>query len=1102
MLRSKKFSALILCLALGFSVNVYGIKSNPRPVTVVQPDGTTLTIRIHGDENFHYTTTVDGYLIRKDKDGFFKYERLDEKNKLRLLTSQRVSNVGKRSADEQKFLGQLVPVRKQMDLLMSFRKKDIKRPEQILSRSVSAPRMVKSNAETKESEYLVILVNFKDKAMNFKNEDFTKWLNEPGYSVDGGTGSVKDYYRDNSMGQFIPNFVVVGPYTLAHEQTYYAANDESAGGDVNPRDMVVEALTMAKADNPDMDFSQFDNDGDGYMDNVNVIYAGYSEASTGNADDMWPHSWTLGDQAFKIDGITCNNYSCSAELVGTSGVKMDGIGTFTHEFGHVLGLKDMYDTDDYTDGYGIDPGAYSLYASGSYNNDSRTPPCLMAFERMQMGWCSPVELKDAEDVTLKTVADNEARYIDCQPDRTPGTGFEWFVLENRQQTGWDKYIPAHGLLIYHYDYTDEMVEKYWSINGPNNNAKHRCMYIVAADGIDDTNSRAGDTYPGRSGNTEFSPTSSPAAINWNGDPVNVSVTNINESDGLVTFQVNGGVTPISVIRTEVPKSIRDTSLKAEATIVKKLQDVKSMGFCWALKDEPTIEGTHVEVDAVADKVSAEITGLEPGSLYDVRAYMVMADNSVVYGASVPVTTECKVMEAPYIGDFTSWTNGELDCWNIVDNNGDGTTWIYDETTEGVVYQFDYWNDADDWLISCRMKVPENGALYFIRGVMESTTVEDLDVYVSTESRDISDFHLLKRFSFADSFGEAVPEEVDLKDYAGKEVYIAFVCKSKKLQTNLWLWQFYLTEKLGKPQITNFGLKDNSTLQVDWTPVKNASKYYLDFAEVTDEVFNNTVFVPLSDFADITGDVEVRAGTLSFYGNGVVETRDYPEGITDCKFILKSGGPYGTSVVKIEGTVDGQTWETVGPAKEVSSLDTEGSEVLLENYVKDKKYRKMRFSLNYGGRTATINYLTMSYNDGYVWDMLASGATPDDGTTMTIGETSAGEFLTGKTYAITVTAGDGSLFYDSSEPAYFKYDATGVFVPVGGDLYATAGRGMVILGGLHAGDKITCASPSGQILYSGVADGDACKFALQGYKGVTIVKVSGNEHEKTFKLMVK
>lgn len=119
----------------------------------------------------------------------------------------------------------------------------------------------------------------------------------------------------------------------------------------------------------------------------------------------------------------------------------------------------MYDTDDYTNGYGIDPGAYSLYASGSYNNDSRTPPCLMAFERLQLGWATKgtdiVELKDPEDVTLDNISTNKARFIDAQPGRAAGTGYEWFVLENRQQTGWDSYIPAHGLLIYHYDYTQE-----------------------------------------------------------------------------------------------------------------------------------------------------------------------------------------------------------------------------------------------------------------------------------------------------------------------------------------------------------------------------------------------------------------------------------------------------------------------------------------------------------------------------------------------------------------------------------------------------------------------------------------------------------------------
>ena len=154
--------------------------------------------------------------------------------------------------------------------------------------------------------------------------------------------------------------------------------------------MVKEACLLAKQNNPELNFGIFDNDGDGLIDNCYIIYAGYSEASTANDDDMWPHSWYMGDDKFNIDGVTINNYSCSAELVGQPGLPllptMDGIGTFTHEFGHVLGLKGMYDTDDYVGGYGIDPGSYSLYASGSYNNNSRTPPYLMAFERMQLGW--------------------------------------------------------------------------------------------------------------------------------------------------------------------------------------------------------------------------------------------------------------------------------------------------------------------------------------------------------------------------------------------------------------------------------------------------------------------------------------------------------------------------------------------------------------------------------------------------------------------------------------------------------------------------------------------------------------------------------------------
>lgn len=1090
---------LSLLLLVCNSGRIYAIKANPNPVTVIQPDGTTITVRIHGDENFNFVTTIDGYLIRIDKDGFFKYIDTNKGTGLNVLSDRRASDFVNRNYIENEYLNTLTPAAKMKDRIETeIARREKKAPEQILNRTISNPARFAKSKAIAESQYLVILVNFKDRAFSFKNEDFETWLNQKGYSENGGTGSVKDYYTDNSMGQFIPNFVVLGPYTLEHEQVYYAGNDESTGEDQNPRAMIYEACTMAKAANPDIDFSQFDNDKDGFMDNVNIIYAGYSEASTANSDDMWPHSWTMSDEQFTIDGITINNYACSAELVGASGTAMDGIGTFTHEFGHVLGLKDMYDTDQYTNGYGIDPGAYSLYASGSYNNDSRTPPYLMAFERVQLGWCEPEEMKDAEDVTLQPLKNNMARYINAQPDRTPGTGYEWFVFENRQQEGWDKYIPAHGLLIYHYDYTDEMVEQYWSINGPNNNAKHRCMYIKVADGIDDTNSRNGDTYPGSSGNTEFTDTSVPNALNWNGEKTNTPVTNITEKDGIIYFQVKGGTSEWSVIKTEQPSDIRDTSVKAHATIVNAMQQVKEAGFCWKLNAEPDIDDNHVK-SADNENITCDITGLEPGSIYNIRAYMILNDNSVVYGSSIPFTTECKVMNAPFVGDFTSWTNGEPDCWKIVDNNGDGTTWIYDSSSEAMVYQFDYWNNADDWLISTRMLVPENGCLYFVRGVTESTTVEILDVYVSTKSRDMNDFHLLKRYSFADSFGEQKPEEVDLSQYEGKEIYIAFVCRSEKLQNNLWLWQIYLASKLDTPTITDFSKTGNS-LNVAWTPVENAKRYYLEFAEVTDEVFNNAVFVPSEYFEKMEGNVDAITGTLTFTGDGIAETRDFPEGITNCMFIMTASGPAGNTEVIVEGTNDNSKWEQLGTILKATTYDNEGKEVLLSEYMQDKTYRKLRFRCNYGGINVKLKYLTIQYNDGKVWNYLAQGSV--DGTSTTINEQTTGEFSQGKTYAVCVYSGDGILFYDPSEIKYLETSNSIADNMTSERIYATYDNHTVTLNGVNEGSHILCTTLSGIVIYNDKAETGQISFSTEGVCGLITISVTKDGKTSVLKLIVK
>lgn len=1123
----KIFKQLLVGLGLLLCVpqDAEAVKAYPRPVTITQPDGTKITVRIHGDESFHYTTTIDGFMLERDKTGFFRYVNYDFNTGVKTLSAQRARNVGERTAEEKTFVANLKAAQLITADMKTRRTPMLKKHSRAVRPWLKKQQMMKANAANAaaannvdgESQYLVILVNFADCGFQYKNEDFETWLNEPGYSTNGGTGSVKDYWRDNSMGQFVPNFTVVGPYTLSQNQLYYAGNAEDTGEDANPRAMIKEACQLAKKANPDLDFSRYDNDGDGFVDNCYVIYAGYSEASTANGDDMWPHSWTMGDDVFEIDGVKIDEYSCSAELVGMPGAPeeptMDGIGTFTHEFGHILGLSDMYDTDDYTNGYGVDPGAYSLYASGSYNNDSRTPPCLMAFERFQMGWIDTntelTELKDPEDVELDNISTNKARYINAQPDRDVTTGVEWFILENRQQKGWDSYIPAHGLLITHFDYTQESYAEYWSVNGPNNNANHRCMYIKAADGVDDENSRAGDTYPGTSASTEFTDTSTPNSLNWDNEPVNVPITNITEQDGIIRFQVNGGTSVWDFVKTNVPTDICDVSATFTAEMTGNTADVIETGFCWSLDETPTVEGEHKTAAMADGKFSAAVDNLQPGSNYNVRAYARMSDGTVNYGSAILFTTECATAAAPFIDNFLSWTNGQPDCWQIVDRNGDGTTWILDESTGGLVYQFNYWNNADDWLISKRrIHVPENGVLFFSRGVAETTTVEDLEIYVSTKTSDIDDFYLYERLSFADYFGEQHIEEVDLSRLAGQDIYIAFRCCSEKLQTNLWIWNVAVTEKLPAPTITTFDQTAPDQLFVEWTPVEKAKNYYLYFGKETDEPNEVLVFAPMDFFEKTEGDVQLSTGSMFFTGDATVELKEFPEGITDLKFMLTTSGPTGTSTLLVEGTKDGTTWTSVGQRLTLSEYDNEGQECDWLAYVQDQGFKKLRFRFTHGGRNGRVKYLTLGYTDGKIVEDLSAGGAWDEETgilhtSMVINAITPGEFNNGR-YVVWVASGDGSFFYDQSENAYYEYSGSTSITDVIGEsgISVTAGEGYLGIDGLKPGYRITCASPSGALLYSGEADGQHADIRLDGQRGIVIINIEGDGQTYRTKVIVR
>lgn len=977
------------CLAIA----AYAIPANPKPVKVTQPDGTVLTIRLHGDENCHWITDAStGKRLVQDRDGFY---------------------VEAPSTDQ----------------IPAFDRAKARTHDRRFSTRRNLARRGDCN-------YLVILVGFADTQMIYGNQDFDRWLNIDGYY---GTGSVSQYWFDNSGGKFNPHFTVVGPYNLPNKTAYYGAADNEGNYDVNPREMVQQAVQVAKENNPDLNFSQFDNDGDGVMDNCYIIYAGYSQASTGVDNDIWPHSWHMEDESLIVDGTIVYNYSCSQELVGNDRrtKKMDGIGTFTHEFGHILGLDDMYDTDDYNNGIGIHPGNYSLYAHGSYNNDSKTPAALWAFERNQMGWLDEgenlIRLSGDMDVTLEHfLTSGQAAFIDCQPGLTDGK--EWIIVENRQQTGWDQYIPAHGLLIYHYDYTAEAKYQNWSVNGPNNYAKHPCLYIKAADGDNSDLNRDGDTWPGLTGATSFTDNTKPSARNWHGDATNTPLNNIRETeDGRVMFQVGRGQSQWNVLRALRPEQIRAEA----ATLVAEFRlntPAEEYGLVWSKgKDSLPVLGEAAQCTMVPDATGMarfRTTDLQAGQWYTVRPYAKDAAGRVTYGSSLLFQTDYPLAIAPHLEDFASDVDPNTDLpnnWEIVDRNGDGTVWQYSVGDGAIFYEFDYWNDADDWLISKRQwHVPAHGVLTFARGISSLSAVEDLEVYVSTGERTIDDFVLHKQFSFVDHFGEVAYEEVDLSAYAGQDIYIALRCTSQELQDALFLFLVTMTEKLAMPEVTQFAPVDAdcTSLSVQWTPVANATKYYLWFGKQTDEVFNNTVFVSPDLWASHDDCVSLGGGQLFFSDSGEAVLRTFPDGITGLNFLALAQGPQGRSRLYVEGTVDGQSWTPVGPVIELSAYDSEGQEIMWSDYLQDRGYTSLRFRFEDGGRDCRIKYLTLMYNDGYVYEDLAAGSVLNGKTSVTMDEIAPGEFREG-TYAVTVAAGDDWFFYDESPFYTFRYDPAAI-----------------------------------------------------------------------------
>lgn len=561
-MKNRFFGIIVLFVLLIHTLPSSAVPAYPFPIKITQPDGSELIIRLHGDEYFHYKTTVDGYALAPDKNGFLTYAQINSNGNL-ISSSFKARNIEKRSVTEKAFLQSLT----RNPNLSKF--SQIRRALRIKSQvSSSVPQKSYPLSGTPKS--LVILVNFAD--VNFVTPDpktsFTNLLNQSGYSTNGGTGSAKDYFHDASNGVFNPQFDVVGPFTLPNNMAFYGAND-SSGSDTNPRQMVIDACTLAAASG--VNFAQYDTDNNGIVDNIFVYYAGYNEAEGAPANTIWPHRWTLADLSTKFNGVSVYDYACTSELRGKSGSNMCGVGTFCHEFGHVLGLDDMYNTNN---DYSYNTLSYwDIMDSGPYLNLGRTPPSYSSYERFYLNWLTPNELKVSGNYNLETITASNKAYLISQYGNSNLNGenpvpVEFFLLENRQQSGWDSYLPGHGMLITHIYYNPTT----WANNTPNNIATAMGVDIVEADKIASDATLAGDPFPGTSNVTSYYPTLR------NGTNIKKPLLNIQEINGVIQFHFGTNIVltqnlkPFSTVQ-GTPSAVQTVTVNGQ-----KLKDVVTISF--------------------------------------------------------------------------------------------------------------------------------------------------------------------------------------------------------------------------------------------------------------------------------------------------------------------------------------------------------------------------------------------------------------------------------------------------------------------------------------------------------------------------------------------
>lgn len=288
---------IVLVTFFFLSLQLFAVPADTTMKIKRQSDSRLLNYYLIGDEFVNFGRSLDGYTLLLNANGDYCYAYHNENGDL-LPSNHIASNQNLRTKAENDFLITI-------DKYLTFSQ------TQITNKKAPFQKIETNYPTVGQNNLLIVLVSFADRSFTFTRDDFDSLAAQPGYSRNGATGSVKDYYYDVSFGQLELNPVVVGPYTLSQPMAYYGATGPSFS-DINPKEMVAEACALA---NNEVDFTQFDMNNDGIVDAVHVIFAGAGEASTGEDDAIWPHRWSFypsDEFNIEFDGVRLKDYSCSA----------------------------------------------------------------------------------------------------------------------------------------------------------------------------------------------------------------------------------------------------------------------------------------------------------------------------------------------------------------------------------------------------------------------------------------------------------------------------------------------------------------------------------------------------------------------------------------------------------------------------------------------------------------------------------------------------------------------------------------------------------------------------------------------------------------------